>query len=686
MGIYPQGTAVLYLKDVQSIIIDGCVLRRTLEAYPNLKWIIAGGSPCQDLTFAGAHKGLLGLAGPSSRLFFILLCVSFAVQQACGPQAVRFSVENAASMLDIHYKAFCKLLNIAPMPPEKYLWNPYDFGYQITRKRNFFRNFESIRARSSFFGKSYGPLLRENGDWTPFAPLLRARDTLPHGIVRASWTLYQPHALVWDYDYWKGKDSFARSLAVGGNNIPQCRWETIIPPPFLEHWKAFLQLLGNGNFQGREVDALVTKMIPMFHTEAFHLPLRILKEHEVLQLSGLYGFWENVSLTDAELLSETFTRNVCGNCFHPDLVSSALGNDTTLREWVKGTVEGPATYVMSQSEAHGVFSTLCDQIEKEAKKKGCLKGLHLDKTLPPYEVFQVKKALFGGEDAKSNKPPMQQHLAGQPATGFPQPPPPLLKEPPLQRKSQLNDTNIHPAPVLLPRKVRVTREARFVQHCIAAAAQLLTPQQTLALKEVGMERISAALRAPVHINFQFEDYVAKLLGAEPGKLQQLASNGESQCPDLAVVETLHKAFQQWEQQRGVCSLMSVLLAASACKTGTSWPLGHMLLLPCGQEVYACYVGPEMPKLLFLVDCKQIHYPLVTVVAATAYDTGVQLGLLPKWGQSCWKIRGNPQDSDFVVEQRDGQWGSQYRTLAHCNTRMSDVSTAQVMPSGGMPLA
>ena len=170
------------------------------EAYPGLKWIIAGGCPCQDLAFAGTHKGLFGLAGPCSRLFFVFLCVIFTVQQLCGPQAVRFLAENAASMLEMHYRAFCKLLNIDPMPPHKYLWNPSKFGYQVTRRRNFFRNFddvENILSPTLVFGDQYGPLLRPNGDTIPLAPLLRTRDTLPNGIIRASWTLYQPHALVW---------------------------------------------------------------------------------------------------------------------------------------------------------------------------------------------------------------------------------------------------------------------------------------------------------------------------------------------------------------------------------------------------------------------------------------------------------------------------------------------------------
>ena len=664
----PQGTAALYVKDVHSVIANNChVLRSTIEAYPGLKWIIVGGSPCQDLTFAGPHKGLLGLAGPCSRLFFVFLCIIFTVQQLCGPQAVRFLAENAASMLEMHYRAFCKLLNIDPMPPDKYLWNPSNFGYQVTRRRNFFRNFddvESIPSPTLVFGDHYGPLLRPNGDTIPLAPLLRTRDTLPNGIIRASWTLYQPHALVWDYAYWNGKGMFASKVAVGTNNIPRCQWESIIPPPFLEQWKAFLELLSSHNFQGNEVDAIVLPLIPMFHTEAFNLPLRILKEQEVIQLSGLHDFWNNVSLSDAELVPEALLRNVCGNCFHPDLIGSALGSNTILRSWAKGDVEGPSRYVMNQTEAHAVFSVLCEQIEKESKKKGRCKKLHLDKTLPPYEVLQNVGTTTAEPNTKCTKKNGSCKSTGQPAIGLHQSSANHGTLP--DKKVHPQVSHIHPSTVLLPKKVRVTKDMRFTQHCIAAASQLLTPQQTSALKYAGMQRIFAALRAPVHVNFQFKDYIAKLLGADPGKLQKMSSNPEAQCPDLTVVEELHNSFKRWEQQPGVCSLMAVCIAAAACKVGTSWPLGHLLLLPNGEEVYACHVGAETPKLLFLVDCKQCQYPLVTVVSATAYNTGLQLGTLPRWGHSCWKIRGGHHDSDFVVEQRDGQWIMHIATCAYIN--------------------
>ena len=84
-------------------------------------------------------------------------------------------------MLEMHYRAFCKLLNIDPTSPDKYLWNPSDFGYQITRRRNFFRNFddvEEIPSPALVFGDHLGPLLRQNGEMIPLASLLRTRDTL----------------------------------------------------------------------------------------------------------------------------------------------------------------------------------------------------------------------------------------------------------------------------------------------------------------------------------------------------------------------------------------------------------------------------------------------------------------------------------------------------------------------------
>ena len=228
--------AALYLRDVHSLVTNGCrILQTTLKMFPDCKWIVVGGSPCQDLTLAGTMKGVLGLTGTSSRLFFILLCVIYTVQFAVGPSAVRFLVENAGSMQKIHLEAFCKLLSLPFRQDREYIWDPAQYGYLITRCRNFFRNYgdkEPVAPPPVVFNDRIGPLVDSSGRSIPFAPLLRARTTLPYGIVCSSWTLYQPHALVWDYGYWGTRQEFGRQAGKLVYKLPNFQWERIIPPPF----------------------------------------------------------------------------------------------------------------------------------------------------------------------------------------------------------------------------------------------------------------------------------------------------------------------------------------------------------------------------------------------------------------------------------------------------------------------
>ena len=149
------------------------------------------------------------------------------MQRLAGTNAVRYLVENAASMLHIHLEAFCRLLGLPVEKKDKYVWDPCEFGFQITRKRNYFRNFddvEEIDPPAQVFGHNYGPLVDQCGHSVSFAPLLRARESLPFGMLRASWTLYQPHALVWDYGYRNGKASFAKACKLGANKIPHLNW------------------------------------------------------------------------------------------------------------------------------------------------------------------------------------------------------------------------------------------------------------------------------------------------------------------------------------------------------------------------------------------------------------------------------------------------------------------------------
>ena len=238
-GRTKHGSACVYVKDVNTLLNHNC---RILKDSPNAKWIIVGGSPCQELTFAGAFKGLLGLVGKNSRLFFILLGTIRAMQELAQVQSVQYLIENAGSMMDLHYHAFCELLGLAPQPKSRFLWDPADYGFGITRKRNFFRNNDAmqevVRPHPPQFDKG-GPLLTREGKATILPPLLRTRNLLQFEVCWASWTLYQPSALIWDYDFWGGPAQFAANVRTDEGKIPQLQWEDIIPPPFLQAWKQF---------------------------------------------------------------------------------------------------------------------------------------------------------------------------------------------------------------------------------------------------------------------------------------------------------------------------------------------------------------------------------------------------------------------------------------------------------------
>ena len=91
-GRTKHGSASLYVKDVNTLLKDNCrCLYEAASIAPNAKWIIVGGSPCQDLTFAGPFRGLLGLVGKNSRLFFVLLGVIRAMQDLATTNNVRFN-------------------------------------------------------------------------------------------------------------------------------------------------------------------------------------------------------------------------------------------------------------------------------------------------------------------------------------------------------------------------------------------------------------------------------------------------------------------------------------------------------------------------------------------------------------------------------------------------------------------
>ena len=142
-------------------------------------------------------------------------------------------------MKPVHFVAFCKLLGLPHTLRNQYIWDLAKYTPLISRKRNFFRNFgdvEPVEDIPNFFNRNSGPLIDLKGHIIAFAPLLRTREVLKFGIRRSSWTLYQPHALVWDYSSWGGKEAFSSACKLGSGKVPCLCWDRLIPPPFLDDW------------------------------------------------------------------------------------------------------------------------------------------------------------------------------------------------------------------------------------------------------------------------------------------------------------------------------------------------------------------------------------------------------------------------------------------------------------------
>ncbi len=294
------------------------------------------------------------------------------MQVLVGPNAVRFLVENAGSMKPVHFVAFCRLLGLPHNPSNQYIWDLAKYTSLISRKRNFFRNFndvEPVQNIPNFFNQNSGPLLDQKGHVIAFAPLLRTREVHKFGICHSSWTLYQPHALVWDYSFWGSKEAFSYACRLVAGKVPNLCWDRLIPPPFLDNWKKFMTLLQKKGSHAKDYDPLIGPLLPMFNCKTYKLPMRLLQESEIMNLSGLGDYWIHTCIQDSEKLPEALIRDMCGNSFHPALISSALGSNETIRHWIDDVQQESHGFVAGQHQALSTYTELCGLIRTEISKK-----------------------------------------------------------------------------------------------------------------------------------------------------------------------------------------------------------------------------------------------------------------------------------------------------------------------------
>ena len=145
-----------------------------------------------------------------------------------------------------------------------------------------------------------------------------------------------------------------------------------------------------------------------------------------------------------------------------------------------------------------------------------------------------------------------------------------------------------------------------------------------------------------------------MIGEDLSRLRQFACRFPQQSPSLQAMEELKRAFTLWERQPTLCTTMAVLIAGANLKKESSWPLGHVVLLPGQNASQLCYIGEDTPKMLLLVNAARPQAPETFVVEATAFPGAMRFGQLLVACQSAWPYSQVPADPEFHVELRDGQ--------------------------------
>ena len=403
-GYNSEGVATIYVKDVWDLLHkESLILRQAKAMYPEIKWLLISGSPCQDLTYAGYLNGLLGLTGKRSMLFFVVYVVLCHTQKLFGFESVRYLAENAGSMQVVqgdgnpktghplerseHFQLFLHCLGLpSQIPTKQWVWDTGPF-FGIRRQRVFLRSHLDTAVPPSGItpgNEVWGPLIYLTNETTILAPLLRTRDYTVGGALKLSWTGYQPSALLWDYTFFGGKRSFALLCQLTRDKkIPQLPWASIVPAHFLPVWRKFLAVLCAAKSTTSTKDDLIEQLAPIFHNPNVTLPMRILSVQEVRKLSGLEAIL-TVDRHGPALLTDKVVRDFCGNSFHPALIDAALGTDSQLQSWVSGSNDGQPCHTEAPP-IHDVYAKYQDLL-RSVLEQGAKRGVQLKSDQVDFEA------------------------------------------------------------------------------------------------------------------------------------------------------------------------------------------------------------------------------------------------------------------------------------------------------------
>ena len=371
-----RGPVSIYLDDVAKLFAENSKVIREFCGFlfhnhpaPILKVLAIAGSPCTELTWAEINKGILGVTGPNSSLFHLML---WQIRELAPTLDIRFLLENAGSMREVHFQEIKYVLGLpTTVTREELTWKAENISI-AKRDRIFFRNFQdtdadALQENPPLYDSPWGPLLRSNNSIVPAEPFMRPRENVNDIMQRLSWTSYHPSSLLWNYDYFGGRTNFAQACQIPPKGrFPRLDWNKFIPFYFQDAWKKFLLAMQSGSTTDQK-DAAIDGILPLLHNPALQMPFRLMTEDELLRTAGLSGYFEQVHAS-SHLWTAYTKRSAVGNSFHPQLIAAALGTRRQCFTWLNQPTPSQKQFP-SPLEVQQSYVALCNKLNLEIEAK-----------------------------------------------------------------------------------------------------------------------------------------------------------------------------------------------------------------------------------------------------------------------------------------------------------------------------
>ena len=379
VSIYLDDVAKLFAED-SKVIREFCGFLLHNQPAPILKVLAIAGSPCTELTWAEINKGILGVTGPNSSLFYYFHLMLWQIRELAPTFDIRFLLENAGSMREVHFQEIKYVLGLpTTVTREELTWKAQNISI-AKRDRIFFRNFQdtdadALQENPPLYDSPWGPLLRCDNSIVPAEPFMRPRENINDIMQRLSWTSYHPSSLLWNYDYFGGRTNFARACQIPPKGrFPRLDWSQIIPFYFQDAWKKFILAMQLGSTTDQK-DAAIDGILPLLHNPALQMLFRLMTEDELLRTAGLSGYFEQVQAS-SHLWTAHTKRSAVGNSFHPQLIAAALGTRRQCFAWLSQATPSQKQFP-SPLEVQQSYVALCNKLNLEIEAK----SIQLKKTM-----------------------------------------------------------------------------------------------------------------------------------------------------------------------------------------------------------------------------------------------------------------------------------------------------------------